>query len=232
MDRGHSAISQLKASDIDWAALFTDIKPRWFHVGGVMAGLSEHSPEVVEAAMIAAKNVGAIVSYDLNYRHSLWQSRGGKPAAQRVNSALIAHADVLFGVEKIARSVDCLDYDIFSNALLKMKDCYPNLKSIVTTMRIVKDASRNLWGGMCLHEGEITQGKNSYDLPILDRVGGGDGFAAGFIYGMLNGLGSQQSMDIAVAHGALVMSTAGDNSMSSLDEVLALAGGSDASAKR
>lgn len=232
MDRGHSALSKLQVSDIDWQKIFQQIQPRWFHVGGVMAGLSEQSPDVVEAAMLAAKAVGAIVSYDLNYRHSLWANRGGKEAAAVIDSRLIKHADVLFGVNNLKGNIQSLDVDVFSQALLETKQRYPNLKSIVTTMRIVKDASQNLWGGVCLHDGVISAGSHQHDLAIFDRVGGGDAFAAGYIYGMLQGLSAQQSIDMAIAHGALVMSTAGDNSSASLKEVLSLAAGGDASAKR
>lgn len=232
MDRGHTAIAQLQVTDIDWTALLTEIKPRWFHVGGIMAGLSEHSPQVVKAAMLAAREVGAVVSFDMNYRESLWSKKGGRQAAARVDEQLIVHADVLFGVDKLAKAVNSLEVDVFSQALIDMSKRYPNLKSIVTTMRVIKDASRNLWSGVCWHQGQIIQANSEYDLAILDRVGGGDAFAAGFIYGMLEALGAQKAIDLATAHGALVMSTPGDNSMSSLEEVMALAQGGDASANR
>jgi 2-dehydro-3-deoxygluconokinase len=232
MDRGHTAISQLKATDVDWDILFEDVAPRWFHVGGVMAGLSEHSPQVVESAMIAAKKAGVPVSYDMNYRHSLWANKGGRAAAKKVDEQMIAHADVLFGIDNLSDQINCLDIAAFSKSLIEMQERYPNLESIVTTMRVVKDASHNLWGGICLHQNKLIKASNNYDLQIFDRVGGGDAFASGFIYGILQGLTAQESIDIAVAHGALVMTTPGDNSISSLEEVLALAKGGDASALR
>lgn len=232
MDRGHTAIAQLQVSDIDWNALFADAKTRWFHVGGVMAALAEHSPQVVEAAMLAAKKHGAIVSYDLNYRASLWASKGGKAAAVECNERLIAHADVLFGIEQLPRAIKALEADVFIEALQATQARFPNLQCLVTTMRMVKNASSNDWGGVCLAGGQAFVAQPKYDLPIYDRVGGGDAFAAGFIHGVLAEEGWQKSIDLAVAHGALVMSTPGDNSMATLDEVYAYAAGSDASANR
>ncbi|WP_206696924.1 sugar kinase [Marinomonas algicola] len=232
MDRGHTPISQLTVKDIDWDALFAKAKPRWFHVGGVMAALSESSPSVVEASMIAAKKHGAIVSYDLNYRASLWKDRGGREAANACNARLTQKADVLFGIESLPREVDTLDKEVFSEALHSMKARFPNVQLFVTTMRIVKDASHNDWGGLCLHNGEIFASRDYNNLPIFDRVGGGDAFAAGLIHGLLNDQPMQTCIDLAAAHGALVMSTAGDNSMSSKEEVYAYAGGAGAAANR
>ncbi|WP_409526042.1 PfkB family carbohydrate kinase [Nitrincola sp. MINF-07-Sa-05] len=232
MDRGHTAIAQLRAGDIDWPSLFKEARPRWFHVGGVIAGLSEQAPELVLAAMTAAREQGAVVSYDLNYRDSLWRERGGRSAAAAVNEKLIGQVDVLFGVDQLSRTVDALESGVFAEALERMQARFANLKILVTTQRVMHDASHNSWSGMCLAGGEIHQA-TAYDrLPIFDRVGGGDAFAAGFIYGLLQGDSVQRSLDIAVAHGALVMSTPGDNSMFGLDEVLAFAGGGDASALR
>ncbi|TBR42501.1 sugar kinase [Marinomonas agarivorans] len=232
MDRGHTAIAQLQVADIDWDKLFTAAKPRWFHVGGVMAALGEHSPAVVEAAMLAAKKQGAVISYDLNYRASLWSSKGGKEAAIACNERLIAHADVLFGIERLPRTIETLDADVFIEALQDMQARFPNLQCLVTTMRIVKNASSNDWGGVCLAQGQAFVAPSKPNLPIYDRVGGGDAFAAGFIHGMLAEEGWQKSIELAVAHGALVMSTPGDNSMATKDEVYAYAAGNDASANR
>ncbi len=232
MDRGHTPISQLKATDLDWDALFAKAKPRWFHVGGVMAALSETSPDVVAAAMVAAKKQGAIVSYDLNYRASLWKDRGGRDAANACNTRLIQHADVLFGIESLPAPVTTLDKNVFSSALKSMQERFPNVQLFVTTMRIVKDASHNDWGGLCLYKDEIFHSRDYTDLPIFDRVGGGDAFAAGLISGLLNGESMQTSIDLASAHGALVMSTPGDNSMSSKEEVYSYASGGDAAANR
>ncbi|NQZ31569.1 MAG: sugar kinase [Oceanospirillaceae bacterium] len=232
MDRGHTAIAQLRAEDIDWRALFANAKPRWFHVGGVMAGLSEHSPAVVAAAMQAAREVGAVVSYDLNYRDSLWRERGGRAAAASCDAQLLPLVDVLFGIDKLTQSVNSLDVEVFSASLKVMQQRFPNLKQIVSTMRIVHDASHNDWSGLCLVDGKITQGKVHLKLPILDRVGGGDAFAAGYIHAMLTGQSPQQAIDLAVSHGALVMSTTGDNSAVAKEEIYAYAQGADASAIR
>ena len=232
MDRGHTAISQLQAGDIDWRALFAEAKPRWFHVGGVMAGLSEDSPDLVIAAMQAAREFGAVVSYDLNYRDSLWRERGGREAASNCDKRLLPLVDVLFGLDKLSEPVDSLNVEVFSDSLKQMQQRFPNLKQLVSTMRIVHDASHNDWSGLCLVEGEIARGKAHFKLPILDRVGGGDAFAAGYIHGMLTGQSPQQSIELAVAHGALVMSTTGDNSVLAKEEVYAYARGADASARR
>lgn len=232
MDRGHTAIAQLQPETIDWSTLFAEARPRWFHVGGVMAGLSEQSPSVVMAAMKAARQQGVIVSYDLNYRDSLWRSRGGRAAAAACDELLLPYADVLFGVHELSRTVDSLDTEVFSDALKGMQQRFPNLKLAVTTMRVVTDASHNDWGGMCLAGGEIIEARPRHRLPIYDRVGGGDAFAAGFIHGLLAGESLKQCIELAVAHGALVMSTPGDNSMASREEVEACAASSDASANR
>jgi len=232
MDRGHTAIAAMQPQDIDWEALFQQAQPRWFHVGGVMAGLAPQSPQVVVAAMRAAKAAGAVVSYDLNYRDSLWRNRGGRAAAQDCNAQLIQLADVLFGIEQLPRAVSGLEQAVFAEALLKTQLTFPHLKAIVTTMRVVRDASHNDWGGLALVEGELVEARQHPGLPIFDRVGGGDAFAAGFIYGLLNGESAASALNLAVAHGALVMSTPGDNSQSSEAEVRAFAAGGSAAAAR
>jgi len=232
MDRGHTAISQLSAQDIDWQGLFAQAKPRWFHTGGVMAGLSECSPEVVKAAMRAAREVGAIVSYDLNYRESLWCQRGGREAAALCDAQILPYVDVLFGVDKLIAPVTDLNIPVFADSLRQMQQRFPNLKQLVSTMRIVHDASVNDWSGLSLVDGVITTGRAHHKLPILDRVGGGDAFAAGYIHGQLSAQSLQRSIDLAVAHGALVMSTTGDNSVLDKTEVYAYAQGADASASR
>nr|WP_067294283.1 sugar kinase [Marinobacterium profundum] len=232
MDRGHTAIAQLQASDIDWSALFSTARPRWFHVGGVMAGLSELSHAVVAAAMQAARAQGAVVSYDLNYRASLWQSRGGRAAAKAANAELIQYADVLFGVESLPRPVDSLDEAVFGDALQQMQQQFPHLRQVVSTMRVVKDASHNDWSGICLSGGQLYSARPRLGLSILDRVGGGDAFAGGYIHAMLAGMEIPQALDIATAHGALVMTTPGDNSMLAKADVLACAQGDDAAARR
>lgn len=232
MDRANTAIAQLRAEDLDWAALFDRVRPRWFHVGGVMTGLSEHSPALVDAVMRAARASGAVVSYDLNYRASLWQQRGGKAAAEACNTNLLALADVVFGVESLPRPVDHLDEAVFTEALADLQTRFPNIKLAASTMRVVRDASHNDWSGLCRMDGQVYAARHRPNLPILDRVGGGDAFAAGLIHGLLDDQPLSQAIEYAAAHGALVMTTPGDNSSFSEADVRAYADGGDAAVKR
>lgn len=218
-DRGHSAVSQLRPGDIDWQVIFAGQQVRWFHTGGIMAGLSSSSPEVILEAMAAARQHGAIVSYDLNYRASLWQRFGGKAAAEEVNRRILPHVDVLFGVESLESMPSELDPEPFCRAIEKTAAAYPNLTAIATTMRIVRTASCNDWGGLLWQQGSLYEGPRFLGLDIYDRVGGGDAFAAGVVFGLLAGLAPQKVIDYGVVHGALTMTTPGDNSMFSLAEL-------------
>lgn len=218
-DRGHSAISQLRPGEIDWQRIFAENQVRWFHTGGIMAGLSPTSPEVILEAMTAAKQHGAIISYDLNYRSSLWQSFGGKKKAEEVNRRILPHVHVLFGVESLDSTPTDLDPEPFRRAIEKTAGLYPNLATIATTMRIVRTASRNDWSGLLWHGKGFYQGTRFPNLEILDRVGGGDAFAAGIIHGLLLNLDPQQAIDYGVVHSALTMTTPGDNSMCTLAEL-------------
>ncbi len=218
-DRGHSAISQLRSGDINWNQIFSERQIRWFHTGGIMAGLSPLSPAVIIEAITAARQHGATISYDLNYRPSLWQRFGGKKKAEEVNRSILPHVDVLFGVEGLSSVPTDLDPEPFRLAMERTAVEYPNLTTIATTMRVVHTASCNQWSGLLWHQDTFYQGPRFPNLDILDRVGGGDAFAAGVIHGLLADLNPQKSIDYGVVHGALTMTTPGDNSMCTLAEL-------------
>ena len=242
-DRGHTAISQMKPSDVDWGELFGRAGARWLHTGGVFAALSEGTPLVARAAMEAARASGTGVSYDLNYRASLWKAIGGKDRAREVNRALVPMVDVLFGNEEDfsaalgfeLEGVDAqykeLPIASFKRMIAAVVKAYPNVTSVATTLRSARSASVNGWGAICYHEGQFYQVPQR-EVEILDRVGGGDSFASGFLYGLLSGKDAQWSLECGVAHGALAMSTPGDTTMARLPEVLALMQGSGARIER
>lgn len=243
VDRGHSAASQMKPGDFDWDALFANGACKWLHTGGIFAGLSETTAALTIEACEAAKRHGVTVSYDLNYRPSLWQERGGFPAAQALNHRLAPFVDVIFGVltdsEPVAVASNDDPTDIFaaqSAALQKgikeMLARYPNIKVCAATLRRVHTASRNDWGALAWMDGAFHRARNYPNLDLMDRIGGGDGFVAGLVYGMLTKQPAQLTLDIAAAHGALAMSTPGDTSMATLPEVLKLAQGGDAKVQR
>jgi 2-dehydro-3-deoxygluconokinase len=231
-DRGHTAASQLKAGVIDWEQIFSRDGARWLHTGGIFAALSETTPLVAEEAMRAAKHSGAIVSYDLNYRASLWKSIGGKAKAQEVNRRLAPYVDVMLGNEEdftaaLGFAVSGLDEQhskLESAGFQKMIETvvkeYPSMAVIATTLRNAKTATRNDWGALCYHAGRFYQAPVREDLEIYDRVGGGDSFASGLIYGFLSGKDPQWSVECGAAHGALAMTTPGDTTMATLSEVL------------
>lgn len=231
-DRGHSAISQLQPGQIDWEHIFGQCGVRWFHTGGIMAGLSRGSAAVVLEAMQAARRHNTVVSYDLNYRPSLWQRFGGKEKAREVNRMLLPNVDVLFGIEELERNPEGLETDLFRRAILNTAQAYPELKTIVSTMRIVKSANVNDWSGLLWHEGEFYEGVRFDNLEIYDRVGAGDAFAAGIIHGRLENLPLQKTIDYGVVHGALTMTTPGDNSMFALPELDRLLASKDAGVLR
>lgn len=230
-DRANTAISQLKPGDVDWDDLFSRRGVRWFHTGGIQAALSDDAADLAIEGMKAARKHHVTTSFDLNYRASLWKGRGGKDAARCLNEKLVKQADVLFGVEGIEQ-VETLDSEAFEQAIQKCVEKYPNLKLVASTKRIVNDANNNDWSGLCYSGGRFYHGKKYLNLPVYDRVGSGDGFAAGLIYSILMGLNLSEGINLAVAHGALAMSTPGDNSMSSLDEVVAQVKYADATVNR
>jgi 2-dehydro-3-deoxygluconokinase len=221
-DRGNTAISQLKAGDVDWQKVFAREGARWFHTGGIFAGLSDSTPEAAREAMRAAKDAGAIVSYDLNYRASLWSERGGREAANALNHELLPLADVVFGVENFNASLAAYAEADFRRAAEDIKSKFPDLKVVATTLRDVKSASRHDLSAVCFADGEIFKANDFADLDVLDRVGSGDAFAAGLIYGLLSGRDLQFSINCGAANSALTLTTAGDGSSATLAEVESL----------
>ncbi len=230
-DRGHTAVSQLKPGEIDWETIFGKEGARWFHTGGIFAALSETTPLVAKEAMAAARRHGAIVSYDLNYRPSLWKAIGGQERAQEVNRELAPLVDVMLGneedftaalgfaVEGLDENLSALDQSAFRKMIEQAVRAFPNFVAVATTLRNVKTATINDWGAVCYHEGRLYQAPSREDLEIYDRVGGGDSFASGLIYGFLSGKGAQWAVECGAAHGALAMTTPGDTTMATLAEV-------------
>jgi 2-dehydro-3-deoxygluconokinase len=230
-DRGHTAVSQLKPGEIDWEQLFARDGVRWFHTGGIFAALSPSTASVAEEAMRAARKHGVTVSYDLNYRESLWKSIGGKTRARDVNRGLARYVDVMLGneedftaalgfhVEGVGENFDHLDSAAFARMMKAVTTEYSNLALIATTLRNVKSASVNDWGALLYCNGELLTARTRHDLAIYDRVGGGDSFASGLIYGLLAGHGPAWAVECGAAHGALAMTTPGDTSMATLAEV-------------
>jgi len=235
MDRGHTPISQLKPGQIDWDSIFGTEGVRWFHTGGVLCALSADAPALALEAVKSAKRHGVIVSYDCNYRPSLWKSAGGRQGACNVNRELAPFVDVLFGHEGDVAAALCEassgppwhDRASYSAMAQRVSAEFPNIKVIATTMRRPRTANRNDWAAFAWAAGEVFESIDFLDLEIYDRVGGGDSFAAGLIYGLMEDRGMQWSLDCGVAHGALAMTTPGDSSMSTLAEVeRAMQGGS------
>ncbi len=243
VDRGNSAASQIKPGDYDFDHLFGTLGCRWLHTGGIFAGLSEDTAQVTIEACEAAKRHGVTVSYDLNYRPSLWQERGGFPAAQALNRRLAPFIDVMIGVlsdePPTAGAVKTSTDDIFAaeDAALRpqieqLVAEFPNLSTIAATLRRVHTASVNDWGALCWHRGNYFRSRNYPRFDILDRIGAGDSFVAGLVHGLLVANDPQKAVDLGAAHGALAMTTPGDTSMATLLEVEKLASGGDAKVQR
>jgi 2-dehydro-3-deoxygluconokinase len=224
-DRGNTAVAKLKPGDIDWKTLFAEKGTRWFHTGGIFAGLSVLTAAVAAEAMTAAKDSGAIVSYDLNYRESLWSDRGGREAANNLNRELLKFSDVVFGVEKFDATVSAYSEDGFRKAAAAITSRHSNIKILATTLRDVHSASRHSIGGACFAEGSVYRSTDHLNIDVLDRVGSGDAFAAGLIYGILNGSPMQTSIDLAAASAALSLASLGDGSSATLTEIERLATG-------
>jgi 2-dehydro-3-deoxygluconokinase len=243
-DRGHSAASQLQPGDFDWDLIFGRIGTRWLHTGGIFAALSESTAALASEAIQAAKRHGTIVSYDLNYRPSLWRSNGGLQSAQQVNRQIVQHVDVVIGNEEdftaclgleikgLDAAISKIDVGSFREMIVELVKAFPNLKVAATTLRVVKSASRNDWSALCWAADQFYEAPNRRDLEILDRVGGGDSFASGLIYGLMRFNDPQRAVEYGAAHGALAMTTPGDTSSASLKEVEALVSGSSARIQR
>ncbi|HEX3892745.1 MAG TPA: sugar kinase [Terracidiphilus sp.] len=238
-DRGHTAVSQIKPGDFEWETIFGTLHgSRWFHTGGIFAALSGSTAQVAAEAMDAARQHGMPVSYDLNYRDSLWRSIGGKAKAQEVNRDLVRKVDLLLGNEEDFTAMlgiqikgvgeDFAELPIagYEEMLREVAAAYPNLKLVASTLRTAHSASWNGWGAIALYQDKIVHVPPT-DIDILDRVGGGDSFASGLIYGLLAGQPIEWALRCGVAHGALAMTTPGDTSMATLAEVeRAMKGGS------
>ena len=243
-DRGNTAISQIKPGDIDWEYIFGEVGTRWLHTGGIFAALSETTSQVAIEAMSAAKKHGVIVSYDLNYRPSLWKTIGGKEKAQEVNKELAGYVDVMLGNEEdftacLGLEVEGLDDNLsniktgsYRQMIKNAVASYPNFQVVGTTLRTVKSASVNDWGAMIYHDGEFYESVMRENLEIFDRVGGGDSFASGLLYGLMELDDAQGAVEYGAAHGALAMTTPGDTTMARLAEVQKLVGGGGARVDR
>lgn len=243
-DRGNTAVSQLKSGDIDYDYIFGTLGVRWFHTGGIFAALSESTAQLTIEAVKAAKKYGTIVSYDLNYRSSMWKSIGGKSKAMEVNREIAKYVDVMIGNEEDFTA--CLGFEVHGNdenlkdlnidgykqMINKAAGEYSNFQVVATTLRTVKTASLNDWCAMCWADGNIYFSDKYDNLEIFDRVGGGDSFASGLIYGLIETGDPQKAVNYGAAHGALAMSTPGDTSMASKKEVEALMSGAGARVQR
>jgi len=243
-DRGHTAASQLRPDDVDWDHLFGTLGARWLHTGGIYAALSESTPEVIEAAMSAARRHGTVISYDLNYRPSLWKAVGGKERAQEVNRRLARYVDVMIGNEEdftaslgfavpdTDESLSTLEVANFRRMIEEVTKEYGNFAVVATTLRTVRSATVNDWGAIAWADGAFAEATHRPELEILDRVGGGDSFASGLIYGLITTGDLATAVEYGAAHGALAMTTPGDTSMASLKEVEALVRGGGARVQR
>ncbi len=243
-DRANTAISKAKPEDFDFEKIFGELGARWFHTGGIYAALSEQSCETVIEAIKTAKKYGTVVSYDLNYRPSMWSAIGGIEKAREVNKEIAKYVDVMIGNEEDFTA--CLGFEIEGNEenlsklnlegykkmIAKAVETYPNFKVAATTLREVKTATVNDWSALCYADGEIYKAKDYKGLEIMDRVGGGDSFASGLIYGLMTTNDAQLAVDYGAAHGALAMTTPGDTTMASKKEVEAVMGGAGARVQR
>jgi len=239
-DRGHSAASQIKPGEVNWEKLFGEEGVRWFHTGGIFAALDTGTAETVIEAVEVARKYGTIVSYDLNFRTSLWKSRGGKEGARKVNRSIARFVDVMLGNEEdftacLGFEVDGIDEHIsnidpanFKKMIAAAVKAFPNFKVAATTLRNAKTASVNDWAAILYAGGQFYQSVTRENLEIYDRVGGGDGFASGLAYGFLEGKGPQAAVEYGAAHGALAMTTPGDTSMVNAREVEAIMKGKGA----
>ncbi len=243
-DRANTAISKATPEDFDFDYIFGELGVRWLHTGGIYAALSEQSCETVLAAIKTAKKYGTVVSYDLNYRPSMWSAIGGIQKAQEVNKEIARYVDVMIGNEEDFTA--CLGFEIEGNdtglrqlnlegykkMVSEAAKEYPNFKAVATTLRTVKTATVNDWSAICWADGEIYKAKDYKDLEIMDRVGGGDSFASGLIYGLMTTQDAARAVEYGAAHGALAMTTPGDTTMASKKEVEAIMGGAGARVQR
>ena len=243
-DRGNTAVSALKVGDIDWENIFGELGVRWFHTGGIFAALSETTADVIIEAVKVAKKYGTMISYDLNYRPSLWMDIGGKAKAQEVNREIAKYIDVMIGneedftaslgleVEGNDENLKTLNIDGYKKMITKAAAEYPNFKVIASTLRTVHTATVNDWSAIVWTSGNMYKAKDYKELEIFDRVGGGDSFASGLIYGLLTTQNPEIAVEYGAAHGALAMTTPGDTTMARCKEVEALMKGAGARVQR
>ncbi len=230
-DRANTAVSQMKKGDVDWQRIFGQDGVRWFHTGGIFAGLSATTADVVLEAMAAARKTGAVISYDLNYRASLWKDIGGKDKAMEVNRRIAPLVDVMIGneedfsaalgfkVEGLDEGCSNLDPAGFKKMIRQVTREFPQVSAVATTLRHAKTASINDWGAILWMEGQFCDAVLREGLEIYDRVGGGDSFASGLIYGLMEGKTPSEAVNYGAAHGALAMTTPGDTTTATLAEV-------------
>lgn len=243
-DRANTAISQARPEDFDFDYIFGELGVRWLHTGGIYAALSEQASKTVIEAIKTAKKYGTVVSYDLNYRPSMWSAIGGQKKAQEVNRQIASYVDVMIGneedftaclgfqIEGQDASLKELNVDGYKKMIETAVRTYSNFKAVATTLRTVKTATVNDWSALCWADGQIHKARDYKGLEIMDRVGGGDSFASGLIYGLMTTADAELAVNYGAAHGALAMTTPGDTTMASRDEVEAIMGGAGARVQR
>lgn len=239
-DRGHSAVSHMKPGEVDWKRIFNQRKVRWFHTGGIFTALSDSCAAVNEEAMRAAHEAGTIVSYDLNFRSKLWSSK----RAIEVTKKLVPYIDVLIGneedfqkvlgfeVEGTDESLKSLPVEGYKRMVEKVVKTYPQISAVGTTLREVVSGLVNNWSAIMYYDGQFYESRRYENLEIEDRVGGGDGFCSGFVYGFMHDMPPQTCVEMGAAHGALLQSTRGDTSMVTMEEIKHVMGGGSARIKR
>ncbi len=239
-DRGHTAVSHMKVSDVDWKRIFEKRKVRWFHTGGIFTALGDSCAEVALASVKAAHQSGSIVSYDLNFRSKLWSSQ----KAIEVTKNLVPYIDVLIGNEEDFQKVlgckvpgadeklSLIPVEGYKSMVRELAARYPGIRMVGTTLRQVVSGLVNNWSAILYHDGTFFESRKYENLEIEDRVGGGDGFSSGLVYGLLQGLPEQECVEIGAAHGALLQSTRGDTSMITMDEIMHVVRGGGARIQR
>ena len=239
-DRGHTAISHMKNGDVDWKRVFGKRGARWFHTGGIMTSLSDSCADVARESMKTAHESGTIVSYDLNFRSKLWSSK----KAIETTKKLVPYTDVLIGneedfqkvlgfeVEGADEHLKKLPVEGYKNMVQKIVKTFPNIRAVGTTLREVVSGLVNNWSAIMYYDGKFYESRKYEGLEVEDRVGGGDGFCSGFVYGLMHGMSPQECVELGTAHGALLQSTRGDTSMVTMEEVKHVMGGGSARIKR
>lgn len=239
-DRGHTAVAHMKPGDVDWQRIFSRRGVRWFHTGGIFTALSDSCADVAFEAMKAAHDNGAIVSYDLNFRSKLWSSK----KAIEVTRKLVPSIDVLIGNEEdfqkvlgfevggTDESLKQLSVEGYKKMVEKVVNTYPRIQAVGTTLREVVSGLINNWSAIMYYDGTFYESKKYMNLEIEDRVGGGDGFCSGFVYGLLHGMAPQDCVELGVAHGAMLQTTRGDTSMVTMEETMHVMKGGSARIKR